>query len=137
MIKILFLCLCKLISQLQHAPICRQSVSVAWLLFEGPVDADRLTHVVLLVEVCNSLLGFLEAGVFEQCVAFDIASPAVEVQHAILDLTMLTKLVVQVFLLKLIWETSHNQNEPLNRLDDRPWLPVRRQPRKCLLARFR
>lgn len=89
--------------------------------FESPVDLKCFLSVLCSVKFLNCLLGFFKFLVLKQSIALYIARPSVNIQHAILYLTMLAEFVLKVFLLKFFGQASHNENVAFDTLQDGAW----------------
>jgi len=86
-----------------------------WLLDKGPVNADLLSTDFRPIERINGRLCVLERLVLNEGITLYVAGSPVEVQVHVLNLSIVCKLVPQVFLQSLLIDVGHKQDPPLHR----------------------
>ena len=64
----------------------------------------------------NGFLGLVHALVLQESVALDVARPSVDIEDAVLDLTILAERVLQVLFLELLMQAGYYDHVALDTL---------------------
>ena len=83
------------------------SATARWL-FECPVNFNGLAGNIGAIELFDSVFSLVHALVLYESVALDVTCPSVDVEHAVLDFTILAKSVLQVLFLELLVQSCDN-----------------------------